>query len=166
MTLDLEALAQGISNHVSTCPPARFLCTTQASFESWFRVELVPVLMEMGIDFDAISPDYTYPGTHYKADLVYSGVGGRTILELKSFVSGQDANKQDRYPVQIERLRSLLAQEASIAQVITFTTFQGYSPPTRPTGPSAGRTAACTFSAPGRRRRRSRTSVTHPARPA
>ncbi len=128
MALDINSLAQGISKYVSTCTSARFLCTKQASFESWFRVELVPVLVELGVDYETVSPDYTYPGTRYKADLVCSGKGGRTLIELKSFVSGQDANKKDRYPDQIERLRSLLDQDASIEQVITFTTFQGYSP--------------------------------------
>jgi hypothetical protein len=128
MVRDINSLAQGISKHVSTCKSARYLCTTQASFESWFRVELVPVLVELGIDYETVSPDYTYPGTRYKADLVCSSAEGRILMELKSFVSGQDSYKKDQYPNQIERLRSLLAQDASVGQVIAFTTFQGYSP--------------------------------------
>lgn len=128
MALDLATLAQSVSKHVSTCTSARFLCTTQASFESWFRVELVPILMEMGVEYDTISPDYTYPSSNHKADLVCSTEGGQIIMELKSFASKQDRNKRNQYPEQIKRLYSLINQNASIAQVITFTTFQGYSP--------------------------------------
>jgi hypothetical protein len=128
MLIDLARLGQDLSNHVSTCTCAQFLCTEWASFESWFQVELVPVLMQQGYDRSECTSAYTYPGTRNKADLMIAAEEGQIVIEMKVFVSGQDANKKDRYPEQIARLLTLLEQDKSVAQVITFTTFQGYSP--------------------------------------
>lgn len=127
MLIDLTKLAQDLSNHVGTCASAPFLCSEWASFESWFRVELVVALTRQGYDLSAISTAFNYPGTWKKADLTVSTVEGRIVMELKSFVSNQDAQKKGAYPEQIDRLLNLLQEEGSIAQVITFTTFQGYS---------------------------------------
>lgn len=124
--LDIKELFVKMSAHTATCSSSQFLCTTRASFESWFRVELVPVLMTLGVPYEEISPDFTFPDRG-KADLCIQSGGDVILFELKPFVFGQDSTKKEDYPRQIARLLDHLDKNKSISQVITFTTFNGYS---------------------------------------
>lgn len=124
--IDIRELFTNMSAHTAACSSSQFLCTTRASFESWFRVELVPVLEGIGIPYRDISPDYTFPDGG-KADLCIQSGSKIILFELKPFVSGQDSNKKIKYPHQINRLLKHLNDNPSIIQVITFTTFYGYT---------------------------------------
>lgn len=130
--IKIEKLFKKFSKHVKhevSCKSAWFVCNFPSSFESWFRVELCPVLFWKlrfkDIDFNYAYPDY--PDSRYKADICVSKRpdGGDIVFELKSFVYGQDANKMEKYPEQIKRLEKLIGYP-SVLQVITFTTFIGY----------------------------------------
>ena len=124
--LDIKEFFTKMSAHTSACSSSQFLCTTHASFESWFRVEIVPVLITMGVPYANISPDFTFPDGG-KADLCIQSDSKVILFELKPFDSGQDSNKKKEYPRQIDRLLDHLNKNANILQVITFTTFNGYS---------------------------------------
>ncbi len=121
----LDSLSDRFSKHILTCKSAKFVLNRDAAFESWFRVELVPVLEELGYSADQIETNYRYPETGGKADLCVR-IDGCIVFELKSFVSGQDANKKQEYPKQIKRLEKII-ESKSCNQVIAFTTFIGYS---------------------------------------
>lgn len=124
--IDIRKLFEKFQNHISTCTSAPFVCNIHASFESWFRVELIPVLCELGYNPDQITTNYSYPhGT--KADLCVYSQQGEIVFELKPFVKGQDSNKKVTYPRQIEALEKLINTDGNVSQVITFTTFIGYS---------------------------------------
>jgi hypothetical protein len=58
--IDINDLFQLLSNHVATCRSAPFLCDTLTSFESWFRVEIIPALWDLGYDTNNIDMDYCY----------------------------------------------------------------------------------------------------------
>ncbi len=124
--INIKVLFEKFSSHVASCKSAPFVCTTHAAFESWFRVELVPVLWDLRYSSDSIKTNYIYPNSNDKADLCVKDQQGDIVFELKSFVSGQDANKKANYPGQIKKLERLIA-DASVLQGITFTTFIGYS---------------------------------------
>ncbi|HNQ29207.1 MAG TPA: hypothetical protein PKM87_03720 [Methanolinea sp.] len=124
--LDIKELFSKMAAHTAACSSSQFLCSTRASFESWFRVELVPVLVHMGIPFQDISPDFTFPDGG-KADLCIQSSSEVILFELKPFVSGQDSNKKIEYPRQINRLLKYLSENSNFLQVITFTTFYGYT---------------------------------------
>lgn len=124
--INIKVLFEEFSSHVASCKSVLFVCTTHAAFESWFRVELVPVLWRLQYSSDSIETKYTYPNSSDKADLCVKDQQGDIVFELKSFVSGQDANKKANYPGQIKKLEKLIV-DPSVLQVITFTTFIGYS---------------------------------------
>ena len=126
--IDIEELFERISNHVAACKSASFVCNRLAAFESWFRVELNPVLWELGYSPAAIDTNYTYPNSKDKADLCIRDNQNNIIVvfELKPFVKGQDSNKKDKYPAQIQRLENLIFARI-ILQAITLTTFIGYT---------------------------------------
>jgi len=124
--IDVKDLFEKLSAHVETCKSASFVCNTHAAFESWFRVELIPVLQGLGYSPDQIITNYTYPNFNGKADLCVENQCGNIVFELKSFVSGQDANKKANYPKQIKKLENLIF-ESNVFQVLTLTTFIGYS---------------------------------------
>lgn len=124
--IDIRDLHERMSRHVASCRSAPFLCTAYASFESWFRVELAPVLWDMGYAQASIDPNYNYPGSKAKADLCIRRSEGDIVFELKSFVRNQDRNKIEKYPEQIKRLEKLIS-DLAVSQVITLTTFIGYT---------------------------------------
>jgi hypothetical protein len=64
--LNVENLFNGFSAHITSCKSASFVCGTRASFESWFRVELFPVLCELGYSAGSIDPDFNYPNSGNK----------------------------------------------------------------------------------------------------
>lgn len=124
--IKIKKLFKKFSKHVASCESVEFVCSTDAAFESWFRVELCPVLLKLGFEKKDIHFSYTYrnpPGK--KADLCLSTHRGDIVLELKSFVCGQDRNKWEKYPEQTARLKKLI-DDPGVLQVITFTTFIGY----------------------------------------
>lgn len=125
--IDIARLAEAFRNHVSTLRSADFVCSRHAAFESWFRVELVPALNELGVPTGNISTDFTYPRSSSKADLVVDLRGGHCVFELKPFVSGQESRKMTEFPRQLRRLLGLLGMN-KIVQVIAFATFIGYRP--------------------------------------
>lgn len=123
--IDIQLLFDNFARHVCSCKSAEFVLNKEASFESWFRVELVPVLQELGYPIECIDTNYKYPGSGDKADLCVRD-NSDIVFELKSFVKSQDANKKQEYPKQIKRLEGILGS-GHCKQVIAFTTFVGYS---------------------------------------
>lgn len=123
--IKIKKLFKKFSSHVASCESARFVCSERTAFESWFRVELCPVLRKLG--FKNIDFDYNYPDSGNKADLCVRTQRGDIVFELKSFVSDQDSNKKKKYPEQIRRLENLIHDPSGVLQVITFTTFTGRS---------------------------------------
>jgi hypothetical protein len=113
-----------LSDHVKACRSADIICGSNAAFESWFRVEIVPVLLDLKVPRGSIGTNYTYPGSANKADLYARTPEGLVIFELKSFVSGQDAQKKKAFFHQITNLEQLITAP-EIAQVIAFATFLG-----------------------------------------
>jgi len=124
-TIDLQQLFDSLTKHVLSCKSAHFVLNRHASFESWFRVELVPVLQGLGYSEDQIQTDYTFPGSRNKADL-YVRADGDLVFELKPFVKGQDSRKKERYPRQIKNLENIV-ESGQCQQVIALTTFVGYT---------------------------------------
>ena len=124
--IDIEDLFDKYSEHVSSLKAAPFICDTHAAFESWFHVELVPVLWELGIADSSIEPRYAYPNSSGSADLGIRTREGVIVFELKSFVNGKSAKKEANYPKQIRTLARLVSNREAL-QVIAFTTFIGYS---------------------------------------
>src|SRR6266568_81821 len=122
--IDNEALATAFARHVAACGSSNVLCGVHVALESWFRLELAHTLfteLEGSVSFD-----YTYKGTRNKADLLYEQKDHRVVFELKSFVSGADANKFAKFPNQLDLVKTAVA-EGSVAQGIAFCTFIGYS---------------------------------------
>ncbi len=124
--INIKELFEKFSNHIDSCKSAPFVCTTHAAFESWFRVELIPVLCELQYTYNSIETNYTYPNSRDKADLCVKDNHCNIVIELKSFVTAQDSKKKEKYPTQIKKLEKLIF-DPTVIQVITFTTFIGYS---------------------------------------
>jgi len=124
--IDIKALFKKFSIHVNSCKSATFVFTRPAAFESWFRVELIPTLCELQYPSESVETNYTYPNSKDKADLCIRDKLGNIVIEIKSFVSGQDSNKKQKYPKQIKKLENLITNP-NVIQVITFATFIGYS---------------------------------------
>ncbi len=124
--IDIEDLFDKYSEHVSSLKAAPFICNIHAAFESWFHVELVPVLWELGIADANIEPRYAYPNSSGSADLGIKTREGVIVFELKSFVNGKSAAKEADYPKQIRKLAEVVSNREAL-QVIAFTTFIGYS---------------------------------------
>jgi len=124
--IDIEKLFKRFSAHVVRSRSAPFICTTSSANESWFRVELIPILWEFRYPPDSVATNYNYPNSKKKADLCVRAKLGDIVFELKSFVVDQDSNKKETYPGQIKRLEKLISHR-SVLQVIAFTTFIGYS---------------------------------------
>ena len=125
--VDITRLAKTFASHVGTLKSAAFVCSRHASFESWFRVELIPTLNELGVPTQNIRTDFTYPKSRSKADLILDLKRGHCVFELKPFVRGQESQKMTDFPRQLRRLIGLLGTN-EIVQVIAFTTFIGYGP--------------------------------------
>jgi hypothetical protein len=124
--INIQELGLLFSEHVTSCKSCSTVCRRNAAFESWFRVELIPVLGDIG--YTNIVTDYNYPNIKRKADLAINLNEGKIVFELKSFVNYQDSNKKEKYPEQVTRLKNLLIDDSSeVIQVITFTTFAGYT---------------------------------------
>lgn len=125
--ISIEKLANEFSQHVGECKSAPFACSVPASFESWFHVELVPVLQSyFNYPLTSIETNYNYPNTNKKADLCIRNSNGSIVFEFKQFVKGADQNKLKEYPSQLNRLEKLIAG-SNVEQVIAVTTFMGYS---------------------------------------
>jgi hypothetical protein len=124
--LDLNIFFNQLAKHVGSCRSAPIVCGAKASFESWFRAEIIPVLWDLQIPADVIDTNYGYPDSRNKADLCARTKDGCIVFELKTFVIKQDSNKLKDYPNQIKRLETLVLR-ADVIQVVAFTTFLGYS---------------------------------------
>jgi hypothetical protein len=125
--ISIEKLANEFSEHTKKCESAPFVCSVAASFESWFHVELVPVLQTyFNYPLTSIETNFNYPNTTRKADLCVRDVSGPIVFEFKQFVTGADQNKLKEYPSQLNRLEKLIT-ESNVEQVIAVTTFMGYS---------------------------------------
>jgi hypothetical protein len=99
--------------HVATLRSTGFVAQHLFACEGWFRVELIPALVDAGVHIDCITSDYKYQGSRAKADLaIVAANGGRTevVFELKHLVQFADANKKQSLPVQVERLIGLVRQ--------------------------------------------------------
>ncbi|MDR2478740.1 MAG: hypothetical protein LBD48_05445 [Treponema sp.] len=124
--INIQELCLLFSSHVASCKSCGVVCGRNAAFESWFRVELIPVLSDIG--YKDIVTDYSYPNIKNKADLAINLKEEKIVFELKSFVNHQDSNKKKEYPEQVMRLKNLLLDDSNgVIQVITFTTFIGYT---------------------------------------
>src|SRR5579859_5630773 len=101
------------------------VCSIPIAVEAWFRVELIPALIDTGVAPEHVNLDFTYPGTRDKADIAVTGPPGSAIFELKSFVCFADANKIAKFPQQIGRMESLVLSK-TVAEGVAFCTFFGY----------------------------------------
>jgi hypothetical protein len=131
-TININKLFNKFSNHVKSCRSRTFVCSEGAAFESWFRVEINPVLWDLGYKSESIFTNWTYPDSGGKADLCVETSKGDIIFELKCFVRGQDAEKINKYPNQLKRLERLITDPSDsddrvTIQVISFITFIGYN---------------------------------------
>lgn len=109
------------------------MATNPFACEGWFRVELVPALINMGVEGKRISPDYGYPNTRSKADLaIIASDKSRTdvVFELKHFVQFADAQKKKSWPTQVQRLTHLVEQGV-VDQGVAFMIF-GYLDSSQP----------------------------------
>ncbi len=75
--------------------------------------------------FEWIQFSYDYPGTREKADLAARSEKGLMVFELKCFVKGADANKTQKWPIQLERLLQLV-EKGTVIQGAALSTFFGY----------------------------------------
>ena len=123
--LDVTQFLNQFVSHFQTCKSSEFILKKSASFESWFRAE-IPVVLEKWYAISNIDTNFRYPNNNTKADLVIKTNDEIIVFELKSFVSHQDANKKENYPIQIKSLETIVDNN-SCKQGITFTTFTGYS---------------------------------------
>jgi hypothetical protein len=124
--IDLDTLANALIHHVNSCRSADVVCSLPNAVESWFRVELIPALVDIGVSVQNIDFNFTYPGTRDRADVAVAAPDFVTVFELKSFVCSADANKIAKFPQQIARLESLV-QSKAITQGVAFCTFCGYT---------------------------------------
>lgn len=124
--IDLDSLSNALIHHVNSCRSADVVCSLTNAVESWFRVELIPALVDTGVTLQNIDFNFTYPGTRDKADVAVRAPDCSTVFELKSFVCSADANKIAKFPQQIARLESLV-QSKTITQGVAFCTFCGYT---------------------------------------
>lgn len=124
--INISTFSKEIKSHVKKIKSSSFVCSTKASFESWFKVELIQVLYDMGYTRSQIKTKFNYPRKKNIADIAINDQNGKIVFELKPFVIKQDSNKKEEYPKQIARLENL-SNEKDTQQVITFTTYIGYS---------------------------------------
>jgi hypothetical protein len=119
--IDIQRLGPSFAEHAASCASSRILCKVHVAFEAWIRLELAQVLQHLG----NISFDCAYGGSACKGDLLLDVDGQRVGFELKSFVNGADANKFDKFPRQLELLKSEVLG-GGIAQGVAICTFVGY----------------------------------------
>jgi len=124
--IEVDTLAEAFARHVGSCRSASIVCALPIAVESWFRVELVPALIDVGVSLEHVSFNFTYAGTRDKADIAVIGSAHSAVFELKSFVCSADANKIEKFPKQIARLESLVQTKVA-TQGIAFCTFFGYT---------------------------------------
>jgi len=125
--LDLDLFQKKFIKHISTQKSSSFLLNVHASFECWFKVELVPILQEIGFNHNQINTNFGYPDCKDKADLAVKTQDNKDIVfELKIFVKNEDSIKKETYPIQIKRLEKLFDDKHCV-QAVTLTTFFGYS---------------------------------------
>jgi hypothetical protein len=123
--IDIKELAKRFILHASKLRSARFVCSKRVALEGWFRAEIVPVLEDMGIAFDKITPIFSIDSNR-KADLAIQTENGFVAFEFKCFVAGADANKKKTFPQQLDRLERAVETD-KIIQGIAFVTFSHYS---------------------------------------
>jgi hypothetical protein len=122
---DAEALAQQFAAHVFGCPSGIVACSVRAAVESWFQVELAHMMFKSG-RFDSVQFGYDYPAGG-KADLAAESDEGLFVFELKCFVQGADARKNETWPSQLGRLAQLVDRGVAW-QGVALSTYFGYSP--------------------------------------
>ena len=126
--INVHKLSAGFKQYASSLPSAALVASEATSFESWFRVELTMAILQLGYRRDELVFNYNYPteeNRRRKADICFQD--DKTIVfELKTFVSGADANKMGEFPKQNELLRSHV-KSGHISQGVSFATFFGYS---------------------------------------
>jgi len=122
--MDIEELLSRFIDHVNKLRSARFVCSAQTAVEGWFRVEVVPVLEDMGIPLNRINPRFHINGG--QADLAVEKEDGYVVFEFMCFVKGADSEKKRRFPQQLDRLERAVTKRR-ITQGIAFVTFSGYS---------------------------------------
>jgi hypothetical protein len=127
MILNPIGIYNALYPHITNLSSAPFACNRDAAFESWFRVELYPVLLAVGFLPGQISPNYNYQSApRIKADLISSDGIDRNIFETKSFVKNADGNKRPAFTNQLNKLLTEL-QKHYVDQIIAIATFQGYT---------------------------------------
>lgn len=123
--IDANELLERFLAHLATLKSTSFVATSLCGFESWFKAELVPALVEIGIDESCITTDYRYPNSRGKADLAILESGTdkpEIVFELKHFVQLSDSNKRSGFPGQADRLAELVAR-GTIRQGIALAVF-------------------------------------------
>lgn len=127
--IDINLLSEELANHIKNLPARKLVAVTRTAFESWFRVELACVLQRVTTGTRLIfNFNYTLEGCqNLKADICLLGEDSETtVFELKSFVSGADANKKESFPKQNNLLYQHV-KENQFSQGVSFVTFIGYS---------------------------------------
>ena len=116
--VDIQDLARRFITHVGTLKSAELACTFLTGIEGWFRIEVVPVLLEMG--GHTIGPRFSFPGRQ-SADLYLTMQGHLCVFEVLCLVQGADAEKVKRFPTHLDRLERAV-EDRSVCQGIAFVT--------------------------------------------
>jgi hypothetical protein len=106
--------------HVNSLRSAGLVCSVATGLEGWFRVEVTPVLMDMGAE--KVSSRFDFPGGG-QADLAAEFDGHRAVFEIMCLVEGADAKKIERFPSQLDRLENAVRENA-ICEGLAIVTFQ------------------------------------------
>jgi hypothetical protein len=122
--LQSELIGEEFLRHVATRPSGFVVCSAGAAFEAWFQVELAHMLLMKGLN--SVRFGYDYPDSRQKADLAVEAEWGPSVIELKCFVRGADANKMKTWPSQLNRLLNLV-ESGGAAQGMAVSTYFGYS---------------------------------------
>ncbi len=123
--INRENLANALTNHVAKCRSAQIVCRANVAAESWFRIELVPALVDAGVGLEHVEFNYAYADGRGKGDLAIIAPDFRAVFELKSFVCFADANKVKAFPYQLKKLADLVDRGIA-SQGLAFCTFCGY----------------------------------------
>ena|ERR1035441_2358952 len=59
--IEVDTLAEAFVRHVGSCRSADIVCALPIAVESWFRVELIPALIYIGVPLEQVNFNFTYP---------------------------------------------------------------------------------------------------------
>ena len=121
--LESAVIGEKFLKHVASRPSGLVACSVGAAFEAWFHVEIAYMLLTEGLA--SVRFGYDYSDSRQKADLACEGEWGLSVVEIKCFVRGADANKMQTWPEQLNRLLKFV-QKGDAAQGLAISTYFGY----------------------------------------